>query len=105
MSDNKHTKGPWKATRSDRTKGADEWFITANIVDHNGERDICSIPGGASTTSGGNARLIAAAPELLDALKAMLALVKDHPDFQGRDHIGLGIQVNNAIDKAEGRRS
>jgi hypothetical protein len=49
-----------------------------------------------------NARLIAAAPDLLAALDALRAAVKDHPALQGREYVGLGIQVNNAIAKAKG---
>lgn len=43
--------------------------------------------------------------ELLEALRALLAAVKDNPTMQGREYVGLGIQVNNAISKAEQRPS
>jgi hypothetical protein len=102
VSEIKHTKGPWKATRSDRTKGADEWFITANIVDHNGERDICSTPGGAST-SGGNARLIAAAPELYDALKYVVTIFEHYADTPEEiNAIGLALNVLGTAEGDEG---
>lgn len=41
-----------------------------------------------------------AAPDLLEALKALRDAVKDHPAMQGREYIGLGIQVNDALKKA-----
>ncbi len=47
-----------------------------------------------------NARLSAAAPDLLAALIALRDLVQDHPALQGREHIPLGIQVNDALRKA-----
>ncbi len=38
---------------------------------------------------------------LRDTLKALLAVVKAEPSLQGREHIDLGIQVYDAIDRAE----
>lgn len=39
--------------------------------------------------------------ELLGALKELLALVKATPALQGREHVGLGIRVTNAIHDAK----
>lgn len=45
--------------------------------------------------------LMGAAPELRDALMALRAAVKDHPDFQNRDKfLALGTQVNKALIRA-----
>lgn len=52
-----------------------------------------------------NGRLIAAAPDLLDALEALLAAVKANPAMNGREYDGLGIQVNAALSKARGTSS
>jgi hypothetical protein len=60
-----HTNGPWQATRSDSAEGYDVWWITASPNGHNSEKEICSVSGREE----GNARLIAAAPTLLDLLK------------------------------------
>lgn len=49
----------------------------------------------------GRARLIAAAPDLLDALRALRKVFETHPAFQNRDYVSLAIQVNNAIVKAD----
>jgi len=48
-----------------------------------------------------NARLIAAAPDLLAVLKAMRDMLRTEPAMQGREWIHLGIQANDAISKAE----
>ena len=62
------TKGPWKATHSDPAEGVDCWWITANVMDNNGEKEICSVPSGYRSVDA-NAYLIAAAPDLFEALK------------------------------------
>lgn len=46
-------------------------------------------------------RAVNAHDDLVAALKALREIVKDHPDFQKRDFIDLGIQVNNALTRAE----
>src|SRR5437899_1394827 len=38
--------------------------------------------------------------QLLAALKALRAAVAASPAMQGREHVGLGIQVNNALARA-----
>lgn len=62
----KHTPGPWKAVKA--THGP------IDILDSRG-RDVVTIYGGGVETEsqGANARLIAAAPEILDTLKAVYA--------------------------------
>lgn len=51
-----------------------------------------------------NASLIAAAPDLLAALVLLRQTLRDDPAMQNREYIDIGIQVNNAIDKARGLR-
>lgn len=41
--------------------------------------------------------------ELVEALKAVRDAVKENPVMSKREFVGLGIQVNNAIAKAEAR--
>lgn len=67
-----HTPGPWKPTRSNPAEGYDCWWITGN---HHGnyEKDLATVAGGA-TTSEANARLIAAAPELLELLRKLTTM-------------------------------
>lgn len=46
---------------------------------------------------------LSGAPDLLAALTALRDAVKSVPVMQGREYVQLGIQVNDAIAKAEGR--
>ena len=90
-----HTHGPW--SRLDRPENSLE---DARILTHitNGSHIICTL--GTSCTDGSpnhlaNARLIAAAPEMLDALQAVADF------FSERDGL-LPDQVRAAIAKAKG---
>lgn len=50
------------------------------------------------------AHLIAAAPDLYEALAAMLEAVKSEPAMNHHKYDRIGIQVNNALAKARGER-
>ena len=67
------TPGPWSATRSDPSRGADVWNITACPAP-NQEKDICDVPGGPHQEA--NARLIAAAPAMRDALEDLVVAIR-----------------------------
>ncbi len=96
------TPGPWRVIPADKAQS--QWIV--------GDRDggsiaDCEPPGPwiSEETADANTRLIAAAPDLLAALIAILEVVKDAkdaPELQGPKHKLLGIQVNNAIAKALG---
>ena len=99
MSD-KHTQGPWKITEDDY--GHEHWFGGA------GEGQICVngwVNGGCKKYPSkwrklqANARLIAAAPELLEALKSLVAGIFDGPDAS--DAAMLVDKARAAIAKAE----
>ena len=79
---NKHTKGPWRLS--------EEKFSTLYV-----EPFICAIFG-TDKTAEANARLIAAAPELLEALEGLLEAVSD-----GAEYIATDAAVA-AIKKAKG---
>jgi hypothetical protein len=67
----KHTPGPWRAAHSDPAEGADVWWICAG--EGNYEKELGSFVGGyPHDRNEANARLAAAAPDLLDALEAVL---------------------------------
>jgi hypothetical protein len=99
-----HTPGPWIVTHGQllrvQARGQGEGWKSPAVIC--GVHRLGRLLGAERTAeSAANAVLIAAAPELLDALKALRAAVADHPAMQGRQFVSLGIQVNNAIAKAE----
>lgn len=109
----KHTPGPWVA----KQEYANRWRIESHA---NGPEFIPISVGIACTTvlevgcgnedTGANAHLIAAAPELLEALKETLPFMIDiakarHPQFEptmADDDSAIG-KAMRAIAKAEGR--
>lgn len=107
MSEAKHTPGPWEAVG-----------MAVHQVSPGGREIIFgahNTRGGDEDERRGNARLIAAAPELLDALRETLRALESHLDESCRDH-GLGhrdmlcscnqhevVRARAAIAKAEGR--
>jgi len=64
-----HSPAPWNVVRSDPAEGADVWWIVGNCGGHNSETEIGSVQGGHGNHHEANARLIAAAPDLLSALR------------------------------------
>lgn len=103
----KHTPGPWKAVKAAHGP--------IDILDSRG-RDVVTVYGGGVETEsqGANARLIAAVPELLQALQELLEAYSK-PDERlccdGRECGCMGSTVHQmaehyaraAIAKAEGR--
>ena|SRR5690242_12179092 len=104
----KHTPGPWHHKHDDYAKNVIN-------VEADGHIPICRLTGIASARNDGeaNARLIAAAPELLAALKAVTDDAEQAiKDIGGCDHsvgicccdiIGNVEHARTAIAKAEGR--
>lgn len=97
----KHTPGPWKASRSFGENKTARFLVSAidsNKTLENGYFAACV----AVCDIEANARLIAAAPELLEALKILLE------EFKRVQTIGLcqthakGLAID-ALAKAEGR--
>lgn len=102
-----HTPGPWVACYSKACGVVTGFHIagqkhgsTVPVV----EAEQRFAPSRQPEEIEANAALIAAAPDLLAALKAMLAVVVTVPEMNNHIFDGLGIQVNAAIAKAEGRQ-
>lgn len=108
MGNVKHTPGPWKA-RDYKTAEGDIWI---DCDAWKGKKSLGGTlatahkdgTGGAGVTA--NARLIAAAPEMLEALKAVAKILPKVPcNVEGLDGYGgatkLLAQVWRAIAKAE----
>ena len=94
----KHTPGPW--TINENLEYGDEYWF-------GGEKGFC-IDVGPATIGGlkdkieqgkANARLIAAAPELLDALKKEVSIIDT------KEHAVMHDFICETISKAEGRES
>ncbi len=95
------TPGPWTVTESDPAEGAHVFWITApqGCGPNNGEVDIVSVHGNKAA----NARLIAAAPEMLEALRLYdrtYASTQTHPTVA--DEAACIAAVRAAIAKATG---
>jgi len=83
-----HTPGPWNVTA-----GLNHFYVRTP------ERYLAKTSGD-DTEAQANARLIAAAPELLDMLRACSRVFND-PGFT--DRAGYGERINAVINKAEGK--
>lgn len=96
----KHTPGPWFVV--DRgSKGNPMMSVMAERIRGKGpshEVAICATGDSPQEMEDANARLIAAAPELLAALHAVVCQPGFEPDEP------YGVQVLAAIAKAEGRK-
>lgn len=94
-----YTPGPWKVLASDVMKS-----IEIGAGSEAFARIYPSSHRWPNPTAEANARLIAAAPDLLDALKKLRRFVAEGQQMNGREFVGLGIEVNAAIEKADGSR-
>lgn len=95
----KHTPGPWNYAKGE-LHHVHDWVVTAR-----GMKADCPLArlGKWDPVSEPDARLIAASPELLDALKGLLA---DITEYQTINNLGgetnyWQVQAKAAIDKAE----
>jgi len=98
----KHTEGPWEIGKcnSGPVSGTIPIHTHDYMESYRSGMLVCSVYGTA-TFSEANARLIAAAPELLEALKAMMRLtVSDNGEYLAD---AITDMAQAALNKAEGR--
>jgi len=81
----KHTEGPWAATLLNNMASKYWWSVSS--LDGLGNT-ICNTPNNNSEAEA-NARLIAAAPELLEALEELLRFLPDHESEQAKKAIAI----------------
>ncbi len=100
----KHTPGPWLVQGS-----LEQPEVWADCEDPNGGQ-VCALSTVGAYQAAqtefqvqANARLIAAAPELLDALKAALSYAQNPGDWIFKYGEGPGFMMDAVIAKAEGR--
>lgn len=98
---NKHTPGPWRLeiNTAEDCEWGDRWpIIVADGYEVIGKEGLY----GDIQTDIANARLIAAAPELLDALQGLLRGIFDGPDEANAAM--LIAKARDAINKATGEK-
>lgn len=106
----KHTPGPWRVFSEGRKNPGIE-AKSSTIVLYGDDDEDCGIRGEDSEEQLANARLIAAAPELLEALKELVADAKAKLIVFGKDFGILNSselaacidEAKKAILKADGR--
>lgn len=96
----KHTPGPWEAS---------QWRVCHSVGGDIGV--ICDTANNAKTRTEenmANAKLIAAAPELLEALEELYAVVRGESNWLLNEDSGgdaaLDEKIRNAIEKATGEK-
>jgi hypothetical protein len=94
----KHTPGPWKIRKSFRGKNLIVEHLAGTPGNH-WVQEVCNVPG-QDDESAATASLIAAAPDLLEALREILAIPYSLDD-QERCHIARLARA--AVTKAEGK--
>lgn len=94
----KHTPGPWKLIDRGESFELARYWIGAGETDWRGPSEICSVLTNKDTKA--NARLIAAAPEMLEALKAALGMSSPIDRYENAKLFEL---IEAAIAKAEGK--
>ena len=95
----KHTQGPWKFGK-ELSSRAGEWLISFDAGNKGRGVEIAETRVGSGKESG-NARLIAAAPDLLDALKEATAVLEAFK-FQSQTASQVLGEVYAVIAKATG---
>ena len=107
MEKTKHTPGPWWASKEQDTRGRHGWRIDSDsralmawaAWPSEGDRD--------STEAESTARLIAASPELLDALNKLLIRAEYHLDrsatHDGLMNVDAIVAARAALAKARGK--
>lgn len=93
-----HTKGPWIA-HSAYFFGHDSFQITGRNGDSN--PFLCRLTDDTPNFEA-NARLIAAAPELLEALYAALPCVEESEEFDKPNGPKLSVKIRALLAQAEG---
>ena len=94
------TKGPWNAVPTDPSEGVDCWWLIGAD-----KRDIGTVNGGqGDETPQANARLIAAAPELFEALEALEYQLGGETDAVKRRFADTRVKARAALAKAKGEQ-
>lgn len=101
MSTAKHTQGPWEISHEFNVYGGKRLVATTGGHSNNTDDD------GGYAENKANARLVASAPDLLNALKKMVAVFDGYRDVEPKDEEGQAKEFACAlaaatINQAEG---
>lgn len=100
----KFTPGPWDALKP---LGPGDWAVLSKHVNAGGTFYVASLPCGEHAEAAGNASLIAAAPDLLNACKSLLSwaltIKSNVPYKRGRNQCEAMDMAEKAIEKAGGK--
>lgn len=89
----RHTNGPWHITKEKK------YHTMGTLITVRDSRD--GVIAGTHVNDKANAHLIAAAPDMLDALREMLSMFEDHEQYDD-DSAQVIAQTRQVIAKAEG---
>ena len=99
-----HTPGPWMSTQSGPVmRGYTQPFAVGQYGMANLIAGVFGDVAGGIDTAQANARLIAAAPTMLEALIAVRDAAIAREGLGQADYNAVGAKVRDAISKAEGR--
>ena len=98
-----HTQGPWRYQKSDKYEG--DFIITGSNDGGGSILPILARTHNFPRNNKANARLIAAAPDLLELLTLSLPYVDEGERFNKPYANKLSNQIRSLIAKAEGRES
>lgn len=98
----KHTPGPWHV---DPKAAEESFFEDVSILRHDGLAVAVAVHNGdiVPPEPEANARLIAAAPDLLEALKLCVDNIQGIADEEDLPSTAIRAKARAAIDRAEGR--
>lgn len=88
-----HTPGPWKAYKQDNG----DWYISRSLGAQLADTALATVHAWAQTEDEANARLITAAPELLEALEKIVTLIDDEREIAHQAAFRFGQTVERVL--------
>ena len=99
---NEHTPGPWRTSPANKGSGDRDMFVMADKPE--GQAELAKVYDwaeyGGSLPAEANAKLIAAAPEMLAALEAVEALINERPAVVGAPSLEGRAAARSVFDRA-----
>jgi hypothetical protein len=106
MSNNQHTPGPWEIDGNEIFAEGDYFVARVNANQYTPNTDkrkaVTSRNWSMAAQDEANARLIAAAPDLLNALRGLIAAYGGDRDYSAEDNVNSYESAIALIDRIEG---